>query len=425
MAAVDIGDWQRWDSQIVAVGSRIRLLKALNWPVHVEQEFLSGWARRAARLPVVPAVRCELRSEKDTLGSIMQAVDRAHPLGNWLYKTAWSYRVAALMLENAGTAEFVRFSSMLYGRPDYRYRSQDMTSFDGASEMLSITDGLPAREQLKPELPTMTAEAFADRLRVRIEPVFGAGVIRIVLDPNLSSKAAAGGSRIVLRATALFTERDLDQLTEHEAFTHSLTSLNGKQQPLRVLGLGSPRTTRTQEGLAIFAEIMTGSLDLSRLRRIALRVVMLKRALDGADFIEVFHGFLDAGQSEVESYRSAMRLFRGGDVRGRVCFTKDGTYLEGAMAVYAFVGKALKEGRADLMAMLFAGRITLADAVMLAPYRGTAITAPRYLPPWTRDPQRILSTMAFFTAIQRLRHDRMTLDRFAEFEDEVIAENPL
>ena len=71
------------------------------------------------------------------------------------------------------------------------------------------------------------------------------------------------------------------------------------------------------------AEIITGALDISRLRRIALRVVMVERALDGADFIEVFRGFLDAGQTEVESYRSAARVFRGGDVRGGQCFTKE------------------------------------------------------------------------------------------------------
>lgn len=68
--------------------------------------------------------------------------------------------------------------------------------------------------------------------------------------------------------------------------------------------------------------IITPSRYALSLRRIALRVVMVKQALDGADFIEVFRGFLDAGQSEVESYRSAARVFRGGDVRGKVCFTK-------------------------------------------------------------------------------------------------------
>ena len=128
----------------------------------------------------------------------------------------------------------------------------------------------------------------------------------------------------------MFSERDLEQLTQHEAFIHTLTLLNGKHQPhLRSLGLGAPRTTRTQEGLATFSEIMTGAIDIARLRRVALRVVMVKQALDGADFIEVFRGFLDAGQTEVESYRSAARVFRGGDVRGKVCFTKDGAYLEG------------------------------------------------------------------------------------------------
>ena len=32
--------------------------------------------------------------------------------------------------------------------------------------------------------------------------------------------------------------------------------------------------------------------------------------------------------------------------------------------------------------------------------------------------------MAFFTATQRIRLDQLTLDRFVEYEDEVIADNP-
>ena len=421
---MELAGWERWDKALVSVASRIQIIKALNWPVQCEQEFLSGWNKGDARLPTVAAKQCALGDEKEVLTSLMRSVDRGHPVGNWLFKTAWSYYVAARMLESAGTPDFERYSSLLYGRPDFRYRSQDMTSLDGAREMIAVTDSLLNHTALAPIPASLTAEDFALRLQTRIEAVFGQGIVRIVLDPNLASKAAAGGSRIVLRSTALFSERDLDQLTEHEAFTHSLTALNGRQQPLRALGLGSPRTTRTQEGLATFAEILTGALDMSRLRRIALRVVMLQRGLEGADFIEVFKGFLDAGQTEVESYRSAMRLFRGGDVRGKICFTKDGTYLEGVMSVYAFIGKVLQDGKADLMSMLFIGRVTLSDAIALAPYRGTALCAPLYMPPWTRDPQRILSTMAFFTATQRIRHDRLTLDRFVEYEDEVIADNP-
>ena len=191
-----------------------------------------------------------------------------------------------------------------------------------------------------------------------------------------------------------------------------------------MLGLGAPRTTRTQEGLATFAEIITGAIDISRLRRIALRVVMVKQALDGADFIEVFRGFLDAGQSEVESYRSAARVFRGGDVRGGVCFTKDGAYLEGVMIIHVFIRKVLQEGRGDLLPMLFAGRLTTADVITLAPFRDSGLIAPSiYVPPWARDPQRVLSTMAFSAAAQRLRLDQLDLQRFVDYEDEVIAES--
>ena len=261
-------------------------------------------------------------------------------------------------------------------------------------------------------------------LRERIGPVFSHDDVKVVLDPALPSKATAGSKRITLRATALFSERDLEQLTEHEAFIHTLTALNGRHQPhLHALGLGAPRTTRTQEGLATFAEIITGAIDISRLRRIALRVVMVKQALDGADFIEVFRGFLDAGQSEVESYRSAARVFRGGDVRGGVCFTKDGAYLEGVMIIHVFIRKVLQEGRGDLLPMLFAGRLTTADVITLAPFRDSGLIAPsRYVPPWARDPQRVLAIMAFSAAAQRLRLDRLDLQRFVDYEDEVIAE---
>jgi hypothetical protein len=151
---------------------------------------------------------------------------------------------------------------------------------------------------------------------------------------------------------------------------------------------------------------------------------MVKRALEGADFVEVFRGFLDAGQSEVESYRSAARVFRGGDVRGKVCFTKDGAYLEGVMMVHVFIRKVLQEGRGELLPMLFLGRVTTADVIALAPFRdGGLIASSTYLPPWARDPQRVLSIMAFSAAAQRLRLDRLDLQRFVDFEDEVIAES--
>jgi uncharacterized protein (TIGR02421 family) len=277
-----------------------------------------------------------------------------------------------------------------------------------------------------PEVPAdIDAPEFARRLRERIDPFFKHDKVEVVLDPNLASKATAGSRRVTLRATAMFSERDLEQLIEHEAFIHTLTALNGKHQPyLTSLGCGAPRTTRAQEGLATFSEIITGAIDIARLRRVALRVVMVERALKGADFIEVFRGFLDAGQNEVESYRSTARIFRGGNVRGQVCFTKDGAYLEGVLRIYAFFCKALQEGRGELLPLLFCGRVTVADTVVLEPYRNNGlIVPPRYVPPWARDPQRVLSIMAFSSVVQRLRLDNLTVQRFVDAEAETVEES--
>lgn len=413
-----------YDRELASIGRRIRVLKAIDWPHELEDRFLEGWRRGQPRLPEPVAQPKVLGDEMEALKTLMGKLDRGHPIGNWLYKTAWSYYVAARMLAGIGTPEFTHCSTLLYGRPDTRYRSQDITNVDGAQEMLAITDEMVGHRLLPPVPFDIPAEAFAGMLRERIGSIFCHDDVKVVLDPTLPSKATACSKRITLRATALFSERDLAQLAEHEAFIHTLTSLNGRHQPyLKMLGLGAPRTTRTQEGLATFAEIITGSIDISRLRRIALRVVMVKRALDGADFIEVFRGFLDAGQSEVESYRSAARVFRGGDVRGGICFTKDGAYLEGVMAIHVFIRKVLQEGRGDLLPMLFVGRLTVSDVITLAPFRESGLISPSvYLPPWARDPQRVLSIMAFSAAVQRLRLDRLDLQRFVDYEDEVIAE---
>jgi hypothetical protein len=153
-----------------------------------------------------------------------------------------------------------------------------------------------------------------------------------------------------------------------------------------------------------------------------LRVIRVKEALDGADFMDVFRKFLEAGQSDVESYRSAARVFRGGDVHGKVCFTQDGAYLEGVIMIYCFIRRALQEGRAEVLRMLFSGRVTTADVITLTPFRESGlIVPPRYVPPWARSPDRVLSIMAFSSAVQRYRLDTFDLDRFVDYEDESIA----
>src|SRR5207342_1769654 len=235
-------DLAECDRALMSIGPKIKVLKAIDWPAELEQRFLASWQRGAPELPVPPAPAQALGDEVAALEALMRRIDRGHPIGHWLFKTAWSYAVAARMLTHAGTPEFTRCSTMLYGRPDFQYRSQDVTNVDSAREMLAITDELVGNRNLPPVPCDIPADEFAQRLRERIGPFFSHDKVDVVLDPALSSKATAGSKGINLRATALFSERDLEQLTQHEAFIHTLTLLNGKHQPqLRSLGLGSPR----------------------------------------------------------------------------------------------------------------------------------------------------------------------------------------
>jgi uncharacterized protein (TIGR02421 family) len=239
-------------------------------------------------------------------------------------------------------------------------------------------------------------------------------VIEVVLDPDLIAKAAAGATRIRLRAGAAFSDYDRHQLLQHEAFVHSLTALNGRQQPvLQSLALSSPRTTAAQEGLATFAEQITGSIDIERMKRVSLRIEAVAMAMEGADFLQVFRYFLAAGQDEVESFSSAQRVFRGVPVTGGTAFTKDTVYLRGLVGVHTFFRWALKQKKLHLCRQLFAGKMTLDDALHFEPlFRGAGgeapvLAPPRWLPRWVSRANGLAGMLAFSLFANRIRMDQL------------------
>ncbi len=307
------------DAELAAVAKQVRVLPHLTWPAGTGAQFLAAWRAGRRELPGIKPEAVDMGNVIEGLESIAGRCDRTQPLSNLVFKTARSYAAAARMLASIGTADFTRWSIALYGRPDDIYETQDWTGLDAAEFMLQTTDELCGGRVVPETLATIPAEQFAGRLRGAMDGFFTHDRVEVVLDPGLTAKAIAGSRRISLREGALFSELDLGQLLNHEAFVHAGTILNGKKQPrIQCLGLGAPRTTRTQEGIAVYAEIVTLSIDIPRLRRIALRVRALDMALDSADFFQVFELFLEAGQSEEESYQSAQRIFRGGDPRGGV-----------------------------------------------------------------------------------------------------------
>ena len=139
--------------------------------------------------------------------------------------------------------------------------------------------------------------------------------------------------------------------------THLVTQVNGSHQPLQVLGTGLAGYDETQEGLAVFAELMSGSIDIARLQRISLRILAIDMALRGADFIEVYRWFRGHGQNVADSFHSTQRVYRGAPVTGGAAFTKDNVYLAGLLTVHTFFRWALKNQRMALCRNLFAGKL--------------------------------------------------------------------
>ncbi|KAF1684929.1 flavohemoglobin expression-modulating QEGLA motif protein [Pseudoxanthomonas broegbernensis] len=397
------------DRRLVKAVRGIKLLSLASWPAQVQADFLAGWRRGCAALPDVPYPKLDFAQARGELAAIASAADAGHPLGAYLRESAASWDRAARLLESLGTARACAESVALFGRPDDPLPGQGPTTREAARHFIQIAGELD-HELLAPEEQVpVSAAALSLQLQADLDDFFGGRVIAVELDPALIAKAAAGATRIRLRGGAAFSDYDRRQLFHHEALVHSLTALNGRAQPhLPSLALASPRVTATQEGLATFAEQITGSIDIGRMKRISLRIEAVAMALEGADFLQVFGYFLDGGQDEAESFSSAQRVFRGVPVTGGSAFTKDTVYLRGLIGVHTFFRRALQRDRLRLCRWLFAGKMTLDDVVRFEPLLADGTLAPpRWLPPWVERASGLAGMLAFSLFANRIRMERI------------------
>lgn len=400
------------DARMVAAARDIRLLARVSWPAGQEAHFLADFARGVVRMPQPEYPRLDFTETRAELDAIIAASDAQHPLGQYLIDSARSWSTAAMLCERLGTPAVCELSMQLFGRPDECLPGDGPTTRDAARHFISIADELDHELMAPAEHVTISATALQLQLQRELDDYFDGRMIEVVLDPDLIAKAAAGATRIRLRHGAAFSDYDRHQLLQHEAFVHSLTALNGREQPvLASMALSSPRITATQEGLATFAEQITGSIDIGRMKRISLRIEAVAMALDGADFVEVFRYFLGAGQSPEDSFASAQRVFRGVPTGGGAAFTKDTVYLRGLVGVHTFFRWALRERKLQLCRWLFAGKMTLADVQRLEPLFAAGVLKPaRWLPQWVARANGLAGMLAFSLFANRIRLDKVMAD---------------
>lgn len=399
------------DRRLVVASRGIKLLGAVSWPAAMQTDFIERYHKQNMRLPevVYPTFEfTEVRAEIDAIQAVAKGYGD-HPVADYIWRTAESFEIATHLLDALGTAAVTEHSIRLFGRPGDILPGSELHNIDAARHFIFLANEL-SRELATQEADyVLSPQILQAELQERMDAFFVHHKVRVEIDANLIAKAAAGPTRIRLRSATGFTEYDRHQLLEHEAFVHSLTALNGRAQPnLPSLGLNSPRITATQEGLATFAELITGAIDIGRMKRISLRIIAIDLALKGADFIDVFKFFLESGQTESDSFTSTMRVFRGAPVTGGSAFTKDTVYLHGLMSVHTFFRWALKNQRLKLCREIFAGKMTLHDVIALEPFFDSGwIREPLYIPPWVARANGLAGMLAFSLFANRIRLDQV------------------
>lgn len=387
---------ERVSTALTSLKSKGNLLEDIAWPRTVEEEFFASKCTRLPR-PIYTVDTDALRDESARLERLAQSIEGDEPIPHYLRSAVRSAVDRNRLLLSMGTKAFGDVSREIFGGARSRFWRKAPTNVDLADHLLgrlTIHGWDEAKDRATKKL---SAEQLATELEERIAAHRPKIDVEVRLDDRCSSKAIAGMTRVRVRPDATFERWEVEGLYVHEVETHAFTAQNGAAQPLApFLKAGGPRTTATQEGLAVFAELHRHTLATPRLERLAARVKMVEMAEDGASFLDLHRSLVARGASPREAYLDAARICRGGLVEGGAPFTKDACYLAGLLQVYAFLSTFVRAGFRDELEMLVCGRIALEDIVALVELRGLGLLSrPKHRPRWLEQWTTLLPYFAF------------------------------
>jgi uncharacterized protein (TIGR02421 family) len=381
---------------LTSLKSKGNLLDDVAWTRDVEEEFFASKCTRLPR-PTYSIDTSALQDESGRLERLANSIEGDEPIPHYLRCAVRSAVDRNRLLLAIGTKAFGEVSREIYGGAKSRFWPKAPTNADLADHLLGRMQ-LYGWDEARDQAPKKhSAEQLAAELEERIAAHRPKIDVDVILDDRCSSKAIAGMTRVRIRTDAMFEPWEVDGLYVHEVETHAFTAQNGAGQELApFLKAGGPRTTSTQEGLAVFAELHRHALATPRLERLAVRVKMVEMAEDGASFLDLHRWLVERGTGPREAYLDVTRICRGGLVEGGAPFTKDSCYLAGLLQVYAFLSTFVRAGFRDELEMLVCGRIALEDIVALVELRAMGLLSrPKHRPQWLDQWSTLLPYFAF------------------------------
>jgi hypothetical protein len=207
--------------------------------------------------------------------------------------------------------------SQLYPLPSLEYRllAEELVN-SNQSETANVNDETVSAEEARIIFEKTLKDAAFEGWQVVLKPI-GAKAMVSSLRKELS-----------IREGYNFKMSEIERLKVHEIFTHIQRFENGSKQPYALYRHGFPDYLETEEGLAIYNEEKNNVLQISDLKKYALRVLGCIWADEGSLF-DVYTN-LRKYTTENDSWEIAMRVKRGlTDTAVKGGFYKDQLYFKG------------------------------------------------------------------------------------------------
>ena len=394
-------------SALIYQGSKqVRILRHLSWSEKVKHDFFDNDCE------ILPKVTYPLYDESALKAIIADAEKHLHDTKYdlWFKKKVIDIKKSSSLLVHCGQKEFFNISKEIYGDPGSTIRDSETMPIDLSVQFENIINSISHKTFETLKSPKISSDIVANKISKSVKEFFDDSAPKIKIVDALSAKATATSKTIKIRKNGDFDKTDIDQLLNHEAYIHVATTLNGRMQSkMKILASNYGGITKTQEGLAVFSEFITGSIDVDRMRRISDRAIAIQMSIDGANFIDVYRFFLQKNNSKNQAFESARRVFRGGLITGRAPFTKDIVYLDGFIRVYNFFRSAISQGKVDALILLFSGKMDLDDIpIIYSMHEEELISKPRFIPPWIQNLNYLICNFSFSVFLEKINYEKIT-----------------
>lgn len=217
---------------------------------------------------------------------------------------------------NVGTPAATKASETLYGEPTD-------TTINKAQQILTA---------YSPEDSKISAASMfsAQQIKSHFEELFeqyGLSDWQIELTDKAETTVYPSKKTLTIHRDRKLSNEHVRRLSVHEIGVHIVRTHNGYQQPTKLFGLGLPRYTETEEGMAIIAEQTVELPTKHRLAAYAARALSVHHMLRGDSFRTCYDNLREYDFSQEEAWKHTLRGYRAGGL------CKDHLYLQGYLSL--------------------------------------------------------------------------------------------